>query len=104
VAYDLVSLLSWSSQVSGQQGSEPTDGAAPKQRIGGDIVVETLRALGADTVSAAGSTRFGCSSAAPGPGHPVVSSRVEKNLAFAADGMPGRGWTRRRVGRSRSPR
>ncbi|HWN36392.1 MAG TPA: thiamine pyrophosphate-binding protein [Pseudonocardia sp.] len=59
-----------------------------KQRIGGDVVVETLRALGADTVfGLPGQHALGLFEALRrAPDIRLVSSRVENNLAFAADG------------------
>ncbi|MEV8615335.1 thiamine pyrophosphate-binding protein [Amycolatopsis sp. NPDC051373] len=58
-------------------------------RIGGDLVVETLRALGADTVfGLPGQHALGLFEALRrADGVRVVSSRVENNLAFAADGF-----------------
>ncbi|SEP54196.1 thiamine pyrophosphate-binding protein [Amycolatopsis saalfeldensis] len=57
-------------------------------RIGGDVVVETLRALGADTVfGLPGQHALGLFEALRRADDVrVVSSRVENNLAFAADG------------------
>ncbi|WP_020671892.1 thiamine pyrophosphate-binding protein [Amycolatopsis nigrescens] len=57
-------------------------------RIGGDLVVETLRALGADTVfGLPGQHALGLFEALRrAPGLRLVSARVENNLAFAADG------------------
>ncbi|SFP47993.1 thiamine pyrophosphate-binding protein [Amycolatopsis rubida] len=57
-------------------------------RIGGDVVVETLRALGADTVfGLPGQHALGLFEALRrAEDLRVVSSRVENNLAFAADG------------------
>lgn len=57
-------------------------------RIGGDVVVETLRALGADTVfGLPGQHALGLFDALRrADGLRVVGSRVENNLAFAADG------------------
>ncbi|WP_406629407.1 thiamine pyrophosphate-binding protein [Amycolatopsis sp. WGS_07] len=57
-------------------------------RIGGDVVVETLRALGADTVfGLPGQHALGLFEALRRADDlRVVSSRVENNLAFAADG------------------
>ncbi|SFW89328.1 thiamine pyrophosphate-binding protein [Amycolatopsis australiensis] len=57
-------------------------------RIGGDVVVETLRALGADTVfGLPGQHALGLFEALRRAGDLcVISSRVENNLAFAADG------------------
>ncbi len=57
-------------------------------RIGGDVVVETLRALGADTVfGLPGQHALGLFEALRrAEDVRVVSSRVENNLAFAADG------------------
>ena len=59
-----------------------------KQRIGGDLVVETLRALGADTVfGLPGQHALGLFEALrKAPDLRLISSRVENNLAFAADG------------------
>ncbi|HTF53562.1 MAG TPA: thiamine pyrophosphate-binding protein, partial [Pseudonocardia sp.] len=59
-----------------------------KQRIGGDVVVETLRALGADTVfGLPGQHALGLFEALrKAPDLRLISSRVENNLAFAADG------------------
>ncbi|WP_037303840.1 thiamine pyrophosphate-binding protein [Amycolatopsis orientalis] len=58
------------------------------QRIGGDVVVETLRALGADTVfGLPGQHALGLFEALRRAENVrVISSRVENNLAFAADG------------------
>ncbi|MGW4133281.1 thiamine pyrophosphate-binding protein [Amycolatopsis japonica] len=58
------------------------------QRIGGDIVVETLHALGADTVfGLPGQHALGLFEALRRTDDLcVISSRVENNLAFAADG------------------
>ncbi|MFI5608232.1 thiamine pyrophosphate-binding protein [Amycolatopsis sp. NPDC051903] len=58
-------------------------------RIGGDVVVETLRALGADTVfGLPGQHALGLFEALRRADDVrVVSSRVENNLAFAADGF-----------------
>ncbi|RSN62883.1 acetolactate synthase [Amycolatopsis sp. WAC 04182] len=57
-------------------------------RIGGDVVVETLHALGADTVfGLPGQHALGLFEALRRTDDlRVVSSRVENNLAFAADG------------------
>ncbi|MEQ0557601.1 thiamine pyrophosphate-binding protein [Amycolatopsis sp. NEAU-NG30] len=57
-------------------------------RIGGDVVVETLRALGADTVfGLPGQHALGLFEALRRAGDVrVISGRVENNLAFAADG------------------
>ncbi|MGW4486149.1 thiamine pyrophosphate-binding protein [Amycolatopsis sp. NPDC004368] len=58
-------------------------------RIGGDVVVETLRALGADTVfGLPGQHALGLFEALRRADDVrVVGSRVENNLAFAADGF-----------------
>ncbi|RZQ61382.1 thiamine pyrophosphate-binding protein [Amycolatopsis suaedae] len=58
-------------------------------RIGGDLVVETLRALGADTVfGLPGQHALGLFEALRrAPGLTLVGARVENNLAFAADGF-----------------
>lgn len=58
-------------------------------RIGGDVVVECLRALGADTVfGLPGQHALGLFDALRRAGDlRVVSSRVENNLVFAADGF-----------------
>ncbi|MGW5717760.1 thiamine pyrophosphate-binding protein [Amycolatopsis sp. NPDC003865] len=58
-------------------------------RIGGDVVVETLRALGADTVfGLPGQHALGLFEALRRAGDlRVLSGRVENNLAFAADGF-----------------
>jgi acetolactate synthase I/II/III large subunit len=58
------------------------------ERIGGDVVVETLRALGADTVfGLPGQHALGLFEALRRAGDlRVISGRVENNLAFAADG------------------
>ncbi|GHG39591.1 MULTISPECIES: thiamine pyrophosphate-binding protein [Amycolatopsis] len=58
-------------------------------RIGGDVVVETLRALGADTVfGLPGQHALGLFEALRRAGDVrVISGRVENNLAFAADGF-----------------
>ncbi|MCP2254645.1 acetolactate synthase-1/2/3 large subunit [Prauserella aidingensis] len=57
-------------------------------RIGGDLVVETLRALGMDTVfGLPGQHALGIFDALRrAPDLRVVGARVENNLAFAADG------------------
>ncbi len=57
-------------------------------RIGGDVVVETLRALGARTVfGLPGQHALGLFEALRrAPDIRLISSRVENNLAFAADG------------------
>ncbi|GAA4618784.1 thiamine pyrophosphate-binding protein [Saccharopolyspora hordei] len=57
-------------------------------RTGGDLVVETLRALGAETVfGLPGQHALGLFDALRrAPDLRLVSSRVENNLAFAADG------------------
>ncbi|MGK3203782.1 thiamine pyrophosphate-binding protein [Amycolatopsis sp. MEPSY49] len=57
-------------------------------RIGGDVVVETLRALGADTVfGLPGQHALGLFEALRRADDlRVISGRVENNLAFAADG------------------
>jgi acetolactate synthase-1/2/3 large subunit len=57
-------------------------------RIGGDVVVETLRALGADTLfGLPGQHALGLFEALrKAPDLRLISSRVENNLAFAADG------------------
>ncbi|WP_439378444.1 thiamine pyrophosphate-binding protein [Amycolatopsis lexingtonensis] len=58
-------------------------------RIGGDVVVETLRALGADTVfGLPGQHALGLFEALRRADDlRVISGRVENNLAFAADGF-----------------
>ncbi|EMD26706.1 thiamine pyrophosphate-binding protein [Amycolatopsis azurea] len=58
------------------------------ERIGGDVVVETLHALGADTVfGLPGQHALGLFEALRRTDDlRVISSRVENNLAFAADG------------------
>jgi acetolactate synthase-1/2/3 large subunit len=58
------------------------------ERIGGDVVVETLRALGADTVfGLPGQHALGLFEALRRADDlRVISGRVENNLAFAADG------------------
>jgi acetolactate synthase-1/2/3 large subunit len=58
------------------------------QRIGGDLVVETLRVLGADTVfGLPGQHALGLFEALrKAPDLKLVGARVENNLAFAADG------------------
>jgi acetolactate synthase-1/2/3 large subunit len=58
------------------------------ERIGGDVVVETLRALGADTVfGLPGQHALGLFEALRRADDVrVISGRVENNLAFAADG------------------
>ncbi|WP_410575043.1 thiamine pyrophosphate-binding protein [Amycolatopsis sp. cmx-4-61] len=58
-------------------------------RIGGDVVVETLRALGADTVfGLPGQHALGLFEALRrAEDLRVISGRVENNLAFAADGF-----------------
>ncbi|OZM71050.1 acetolactate synthase [Amycolatopsis antarctica] len=57
-------------------------------RIGGDLVVETLRSLGADTVfGLPGQHALGLFDALRRtPGLRLLGARVENNLAFAADG------------------
>jgi acetolactate synthase-1/2/3 large subunit len=57
-------------------------------RIGGDLVVETLRALGADTVfGLPGQHALGLFEALRrAPDLRLIGARVENNLAFAADG------------------
>ncbi|GAB3007568.1 thiamine pyrophosphate-binding protein [Amycolatopsis acidiphila] len=56
-------------------------------RIGGDLVVETLRALGAHTVfGLPGQHALGLFDALRRSELRLVSARVENNLAFAADG------------------
>ncbi|KAA5831288.1 thiamine pyrophosphate-binding protein [Saccharopolyspora hirsuta] len=56
-------------------------------RIGGDLVVETLRALGAETVfGLPGQHALGLFDALRRSPLRLISSRVENNLAFAADG------------------
>ncbi|MDT7600017.1 MAG: acetolactate synthase large subunit, partial [Pseudonocardiales bacterium] len=69
-------------------GGAEAGAEAGKQRIGGDLVVETLRALGADTVfGLPGQHALGLFEALRrAPDIRLVSSRVENNLAFAADG------------------
>jgi acetolactate synthase-1/2/3 large subunit len=59
------------------------------ERIGGDVVVETLRSLGADTVfGLPGQHALGLFEALRrAPDLRVISSRVENNLAFSADGF-----------------
>lgn len=59
-----------------------------EERIGGDVVVETLRALGAETVfGLPGQHALGLFEALRrAPELRVIRSRVENNLAFAADG------------------
>ena len=72
-----------------------TDGAASApptrltgQRNGGDLVVETLSALGATTVfGIPGQHALGLFDALSRSDLRFVSSRVENNSAFAADGM-----------------
>ncbi|WP_328458712.1 thiamine pyrophosphate-binding protein [Amycolatopsis sp. NBC_00438] len=58
------------------------------ERIGGDVVVETLRALGADTVfGLPGQHALGLFEALRRADDlRLISARVENNLAFAADG------------------
>lgn len=58
-------------------------------RTGGDLVVESLRALGADTVfGIPGQHALGLFDALRrSPGLHLVASRVENNAAFAADGF-----------------
>ncbi|PXY28172.1 thiamine pyrophosphate-binding protein [Prauserella muralis] len=58
-------------------------------RIGGDLVVETLRALGADTVfGLPGQHALGLFEALRrAPDLRLIGARVENNLAFAADGF-----------------
>ncbi|MFD2416528.1 thiamine pyrophosphate-binding protein [Amycolatopsis pigmentata] len=56
-------------------------------RIGGDLVIETLRALGAHTVfGLPGQHALGLFDALRRSDLRVMSARVENNLAFAADG------------------
>jgi acetolactate synthase-1/2/3 large subunit len=68
--------------------SEPPTTPRPA-RIGGDLVVETLRALGADTVfGLPGQHALGLFEALRrAPDLRLVGCRVENNLAFAADGF-----------------
>ena len=58
------------------------------ERIGGDVVVESLRSLGVDTVfGLPGQHALGLFEALRrAPDLRVISSRVENNLAFSADG------------------
>lgn len=61
--------------------------AAPKIRNGGDLVVETLEALGTTTVfGIPGQHALGLFDALRRSGLHFMSSRVENNAAFAADG------------------
>ncbi|QCU78752.1 thiamine pyrophosphate-binding protein [Citricoccus sp. SGAir0253] len=62
-------------------------GAGPRARTGGDLVVETLQALGARTVfGIPGQHALGLFDALSRSSLRFVSSRVENNAAFAADG------------------
>lgn len=59
----------------------------PVQRNGGDLVIETLSALGAKTVfGIPGQHALGLFDALSRSELQFVSSRVENNSAFAADG------------------
>ena len=61
--------------------------AAPKIRNGGDLVVETLEALGTTTVfGIPGQHALGLFDALSRSSLEFVSNRVENNAAFAADG------------------
>ncbi|WP_425865182.1 thiamine pyrophosphate-binding protein [Arthrobacter sp. TWP1-1] len=65
----------------------PVSGTAEVQRNGGDLVVETLTALGAHTVfGIPGQHALGLFDALSRSPLHFVSSRVENNSAFAADG------------------
>lgn len=66
--------------------SQPQN-TAPAQRNGGDLVIETLEALGAKTVfGIPGQHALGLFDALSRSNLHFVSSRVENNSAFAADG------------------
>jgi acetolactate synthase-1/2/3 large subunit len=66
----------------------PQETGAPARRNGGDLVVETLSALGATTVfGIPGQHALGLFDALSRSSLHFVSSRVENNSAFAADGF-----------------
>lgn len=66
---------------------DPSLSEAPVQRNGGDLVVETLTALGAKTVfGIPGQHALGLFDALSRSSLHFISSRVENNSAFAADG------------------
>lgn len=68
-------------------GAASGDGTGAGQRNGGDLVVETLEALGAKTVfGIPGQHALGLFDAMGRGNLHFVSSRVENNSAFAADG------------------
>ena len=78
VAYDLVSLLALRHEEAGRWLSH--------DRNGGDVVVETLTALGAHVFGIPGQHALGLFDAIRRSDLRFVSSRVENNSAFAADG------------------
>ena len=113
VAYELVTLMAdravegdrfgaangYAAQALGQESRRPAGFAAPAAspvqagsamtgvRNGGDLVVETLEALGAKTVfGIPGQHALGLFDAMGRGNLHFVSSRVENNSAFAADG------------------
>ncbi|WP_104108608.1 thiamine pyrophosphate-binding protein [Arthrobacter sp. N199823] len=74
-------------RVSEPSVGDPSLPEAPPQRNGGDLVVETLTALGAKTVfGIPGQHALGLFDALSRSPLHFVSSRVENNSAFAADG------------------
>ncbi|WP_082634413.1 thiamine pyrophosphate-binding protein [Arthrobacter alpinus] len=74
-------------RVSGPTAGDPSRPEAPPQRNGGDLVVETLTALGAKTVfGIPGQHALGLFDALSRSPLHFISSRVENNSAFAADG------------------
>ena len=74
-------------QTTGTQVGTPASSASKENRNGGDLVIETLEALGARTVfGIPGQHALGLFDALSRSGLHFVSSRVENNSAFAADG------------------
>lgn len=74
-------------QTTGTLVGAPTSALAKENRNGGDLVIETLEALGARTVfGIPGQHALGLFDALSRSGLHFVSSRVENNSAFAADG------------------
>ncbi|MET1035837.1 MAG: thiamine pyrophosphate-binding protein [Arthrobacter sp.] len=76
-----------SAETTGTRVGAPTAAADKAGRNGGDLVIETLEALGARTVfGIPGQHALGLFDALSRSGLHFVSSRVENNSAFAADG------------------
>ncbi|MFB0835405.1 thiamine pyrophosphate-binding protein [Arthrobacter halodurans] len=76
-----------STDTTGTRVGAPTAAADKAGRNGGDLVIETLEALGARTVfGIPGQHALGLFDALSRSGLHFVSSRVENNSAFAADG------------------